>query len=231
MVAQLEAGKFWATCLRAVLAPLVVLGTRGWCKSYFNERQRRIDEVRPTHADGDPDAAVVAVEAVDLEHVMVRDDPHTFDDLIDPDPVPSQADEPVDAPDVGAEEAVAEEAAADDVVAPDVVAPDVVAEEAGAEDVVAEEVGDEDAVADEPASDEPVLQPVAEVEAEPVPEPVTVADVEPEPAPVPVPPVVRSIVIDTAPKPRDTPADLGPEPADSDPTPVPIDPLLRMQSE
>jgi hypothetical protein len=43
--------------------------------------------------------------------------------------------------------------------------------------------------------------------------------------------VMRSIVIDTAPKPKDAaPVEADPEPvSDSDPTPAPIDPLLRLR--
>ncbi len=164
-----------------VLAPLEVMGTQRWWKSDFNERQRRLDAVRPELADANHEADVVgavpSAEPVDLNHVLVREDPHTFDDLVDPD--------------AGSQPTVVPVVESEPVLERD-------PESAGSEPAVAESI---------------------------VPEPV----VEPEPA-VSVP-VARSIVIDTAPKPRDTPPDLGPEAADSDPTPAPIDPLLRLQAE
>ena len=202
------------------------MGTRRWWKGDFNERRRRLDEVRPALDEGEGDDAV-PVAPVDLDQVMLRDDPHTFDDLAEPGetvdaPVPVSADAPA-----AAEVAEAEEA-----------------EEAEVEHAEASEVEHAEAVAvDEPAVEpEPVAAPEPEAEPEteiePAPAPALAIEVPSEPdvalpeltfEPVVVAP--QNIVIDTAPKPRDTLSDLGPEAVDSDPTPVPIDPLLRLQSE
>lgn len=237
------------------LAPLEVMSTRRWWKGDFTERRRRLDEVRPQSDDADAAEVAVAVP-VDLDQVMLRDDPHSFDDLLDP-------------------AAVAAVVVADDAVAADDDADDAdvgVAADGGeaADDVVADDsVGDAEAVAeaDEPVAEaEPMAvegESVAEAESdtedesiavegadEPVvaaaesvavdDEPIAVgddaasgADAEPQPQLhfEPVAAAPRSIVIDTAPRPRDTPSDLGPESIDSEPTPSPIDPLLRLQTE
>ncbi|MFZ4720993.1 MAG: hypothetical protein ACOYMR_16320, partial [Ilumatobacteraceae bacterium] len=76
------------------LGPLEVMGTKKWWKSDFTERRRRLEAVRPPHDDEQADAPV----PLDLDHVMTRDDPHSFDDLLDPTAAESaEAAEAVDA--------------------------------------------------------------------------------------------------------------------------------------
>ena len=244
------------------LAPLEVMGTRRWWKGDFTERRRRLDEVRPVHDDG---TGLEPEVHVDLDQVMVREDPHSFDDLLDPVAADLSTAEDLEA-EVEAE-VVEGEVVAGEVVAAEAVEVEVVQEEAVEEAVAASEVAaeavEDEAVEDEAVEDEAVAgevlagevlegDVVAEPEPEVVPEPVSIVEpvvVELEPAleavaapdvaeeasPAltfePVAAAPRSIVIDTAPKPRDTPSDLGPESINTETSAAPIDPLLRLKAD
>jgi hypothetical protein len=181
-----------------VLGPLEVMSTRRWWKGDFHDRQRRLEAVRPDHVDPEDADAPALASAVDLDHVLVRVDPHSFDDLLEPDVVPdAELEEVHDA-------------------APDAAPPAVAA--------VAARTPDEPIDVHSEHSERERLDEQTVAGADSTPAPETASESVPEP-------VLRSIVIDTAPKPRDTPSDLGPESADSDPTPAPIDPLLRLPAE
>ena len=65
-----------------VLAPLEVMGMRGWAKGSDAERRRRLDEVRVAGAGGASGTPALA-DPVDLEELM-RSDPQAFDDLREP---------------------------------------------------------------------------------------------------------------------------------------------------
>lgn len=235
------------------LGPLEVMGTKRWWKSDFTERRRALEAVRPAHED---DEVAEAPVPLDLDQVLTRDDPHSFDDLLDP-----TAAEPEPAADAApAEGEAADVADASGVAVAAVAVAAVDGDATGAVDEPAAEAVADDG--DQPA-DEPAAEPADVIEAADVSEPadassdlqdapvataVAVLDgpapeaadeaptVEPEPASQPQP--RAPIVIDTAPKPKAAAVAKDAEPApaatpdvvsDSDPTPAPIDPLLRLR--
>ena len=80
------------------LAPLEVMGGRGWTKAQEGDRRRRLDHVRRSGAGALGDGSSVS-EPVDLE-ALVRSVPEDFDDLREPSAVialPAPEGEPVSA--------------------------------------------------------------------------------------------------------------------------------------
>jgi hypothetical protein len=87
------------------LAPLEVMGSRGWAKAPEGDRRRRLEQVRLHGADASVEEPVPA-EPVDLQ-ALVRSVPQAFDDLREPSaaiPLPAAAAEAMPVERVASEE-------------------------------------------------------------------------------------------------------------------------------
>jgi hypothetical protein len=82
------------------LAPLEILGSRGWNKASEGDRRRKLDQVR-VGGSGVVDDNIIRPEPVDLRELL-RSTPQAFDDLRDPgpdgQPLGISIDAPLDAP-------------------------------------------------------------------------------------------------------------------------------------